>query len=465
MQVRKLRSKEILQKAIAEVGYNPKIIKEKYFWDSHPAMVEKELSKVRPNARSGIWSIEETATILEQFKEKGLELRARSLLPKLNRSYDSILSRSFKVSLWIKATQLQLEREGQDASVHAAVDLLLGKIRESGECNVELRRNPVYLDLLHQGIKKFGLYPEKIISEFLPSFCVSGIMMDLSSYSVPDKKLQDAILNLEIARHVQKNGFFKWEELAQRLSVSLERLVRQWEKMRDIYDQDPHHFERDLEKIQQSQQTRWDTKCENTLQLGKQLFGDDMEQIQQKLLPQFDLEYLRVKMMLLDSLFVSKVQEYGENVEPFLETMAKKCEVSFKLLKSECKSIKKVSAIDVHELDKHIKGMLMEKKPSLTAISKKLGVDYRDVVVRWNKLRKMEGIPTLKKRGDDDLRRILEPDELKKIDALIIDYATSPDKSLSELPKVVGKKPGSIYRRWNELRKQGGLQSVRKIKQ
>jgi endonuclease III len=458
------RSRELLQKALSEVGYNPKIIKEMYLSDASSFVIEKELSKLKPGIRTGAWSIEETTTILHQYKAKGLELSASSLLPKLNRSYDSILSRSFKVSLWIKATQLQLQSQSKDSSVHAAVDFLLEKIHRTGECNVELRRNAVYMDLLHQGIKKYGLYPEKIVAEFLPSFCVSGVMMDLLPYKLPDRKLHEAMLNMEIAKHVHQNGFFRWEELSKRLGVPLERLVKRWDKMRELYDQDPDHFEREFEKIMQSQKIKWDTKCENTLTLGIQIFNSDIEQIQHKLLPQFDQSFLRLKILLRDPLVVSQLGKPGAEAETILKTIASERNIPFELLTQECKNVKKSTAIDVHELDKHIKSMVNEKNPSLTAIAKNLGVDYSDVLVRWNKLRKLEGIPSLKKRGIDDLRKLLPAEELKKLDSLIVEYATSPNKSLSELAKVVGKKPGSIYRRWNELRTARNLQSVRKAR-
>jgi hypothetical protein len=499
---------ELLKAAISKYGMDAKMIQQEYFKDSKLQTVENQLSLFISKIPKKSWTIEEDLVLLNHMKLKNLTsvLVSHDLVPKLQRSCTSIAGRSYNLSLCVIAEQLKLSHEEKDSSIPAAVDSLISQISTQKTVSSLLRRNKIYLQLLHNGIKKHGLRSDKIQAEFLPMFTLSAIMLDLNAFDVPNRKITDCQDNIEIFKHIDKFGFSNWEDLASRLALSTKQLYKKWYKIQNIYEKgDGARFlENELEILERLQVKKvWSTKHTNTLQLGLDLFGSDVAQIQQKLLPGWDLEFLELK--LKDSTFFSKKRVFSLKSPYLLRPTPQNC-----LSEKRNSRIKKIRS---SKANKKLDALLLtiEAETELTQIAKSEGLDYETVLLRWKKIRKKHNLP---KRNEAEqkldhilmnihankgiflsrvaidlgidyksvlsrwayLRRIHHLPVLKKrspgkpfgaidvelADKWILEHATHSDKSLKSLSNEKGLALPALYRRWNILKKKYNLASTQR---
>ncbi|KAJ3000338.1 hypothetical protein HDV02_006145 [Globomyces sp. JEL0801] len=304
-----------LEEAYLTVGTDLNAIQQQFLPGFQKSTIEVRLNSYLNKRRK--WKIEEEIYITNTIKRDGtLSMKEiLSISNTLGRSKAAVIGRGYNVILHrIRCEMAAIKyNTGQDVSVSTICDTLLEEyevMQKSSpdgwfpeERTITLPYQHPYMQLLEEGIRKYGLNAEAIRKEYFPNMCLWMVWKDLSQYypchTTKGNKLPEKIALLN---HVKEHGPRNWKKLRESYGLRAPWCTITWNKFRtemDINSYDSvqvvqNKIDEQIAKLSRDNlkegQKKWDNKHQGVLEAGIRIFGPDLKKIHEVFFPNHTFE-------------------------------------------------------------------------------------------------------------------------------------------------------------------------------
>ena len=263
-------------------GNNPELIQKEFV----PALSVGEI-KIRLAAMTkkhrGKFTIAEDLRILETADNW-------TLAEETGRSYSSIASRRSILKKWVESHLSELKTKGipvKKQDIFDAVTQNHSRITTTVTSGNDLQK-------IEQGILKHGIDEKAIRDEFFPNRKLSDISQYLARFkSKRQHKIETLLAEIRVLKAYEE-GILSTRPAGLTTS-QLSRLSKFQFETREVREKEIQSRLQMLETIQNSSLS-WELSHTSLLALGVKLFGNSVEQIQKRLLPQFSESELKQRL-------------------------------------------------------------------------------------------------------------------------------------------------------------------------
>lgn len=277
--------------------------------------ISKKISLLDKNLKRGEFTAQEDFEIISSMKDNPGTSRNTKMLAKiLNRSFNSVYSRENIIKASLKAKLLHEKHLGNNYTIQDGIVELLARYNHGIKNKIHpdeilfSRKDTIYQTKFEEGVKEFGLDPEKIKNKYLPEWPTSSIRHDLTPYTSKDIALvAEKHKQLLILKHVLVHGPFRWDILQKQHKRWLSVYINGYNRICDrlsIQNYDPeclatvNKFKGEIKVLEdyleeyELNRSKFTYKDKNLLSFAMDLFEGDVNQVQKKFFSEISTEEL-----------------------------------------------------------------------------------------------------------------------------------------------------------------------------